>query len=105
MDQWSTCLYGKAGLPTGDLGLPAMSPVSVPAAEHIEPMGPEGFGGYSRGNAGALLLLAWGQLHTMCVLDGWSSFWMPLAVELSSLPVPLQSQSNNFERHTGQGSG
>ena len=97
MDQWSTYLYGKAGLPTGDLGPLAMSPVSVPAAEHVNPMGPEGLGGYSRTNAGALLLPARDQLHTRCVLDGWSSFRMPLAVELSSLPEPLQFQSNNFE--------
>jgi len=70
-------------LSTGDLGTPAMSPVSSPAAEHVEPTGPEGLGGCSHGNVGTLLLLAWDQLHTMCVLDGWSSFQMPLAVELS----------------------
>jgi len=92
-------------LPTGDLGPPATSPVSAPMAEHVEPMGPEGLGGCSRGNAGALVLPARDQLHTMCVLDGWSSFRMPLVVELSGLPVPQQSQSNNFERHRGQGSG
>jgi len=63
------------------------------------------FGGYSRSNASALLLLARDQLHTRCVIDGWSSFRMPLAVELSGLPVSLQSQSNNFEQHRGQGSG
>jgi len=105
MNQWSTCLYGKTGSPTGDLGPPATSPVLVPAAEHVEPTGPEGLGGCSRGNAGALLPLARDQLHTRCVLDGWSSFRMPLTMELSGLPVPLQSQSNNFERHRGQGSG
>jgi len=92
------------GLPTGDLGPPATSPVLAPAAEHVEPMGPEGLGGCSRSNASALLLLARDQLHTRCVLDGWSSFRMPLAVELSDLPVPLQFQSNNFKRHRGQGS-
>jgi len=105
MDQWSTCLYGKAGLPTGDLGLLAMSIVLAPVAEHVEPTGPEKLGGSSRDNGGALLPLARDQLHTRCVLDGWSSFRMPLAVELYGLPVPLQSQSNNFERHRGQGSG
>jgi len=59
------------GLTTGDLGLLATSPVSAPAAEHVEPTGPEGLGGCSRGNAGALLLPARDQLHTRCVLDGW----------------------------------
>ena len=82
-----------------------MSPVSAPVAEHVEPMGPEGLGDCSRGNAGALLILVRDQLHTRCVLDGWSSFRMPLAVELCGLPVSLQSQSNNFERHRGQGLG
>ena len=105
MDQWSTCSYGKAGLSTGDLGLPAISPVMALVVEPVEPMGPEGLGGYNRNNASALLLLARDQLHIRCVLDGWSSFQMPLAMELSGLPVPLQSQSNNFEQHRGQGSG
>ena len=105
MDQWNTCPYGKAGLSTGDLDPSAMSPVLAPAAEHVEPMGPEGLGGCSHSNAGALLLLARDQLHTRCILDGWSSFQMPLAMEISDLPVSLQSQSNNFERHRGQGSG
>ena len=104
MDQWSTCPYGKAGLPTGDLGSPAMSPLLALVVEHVEHMGLEGLQGCSHNNAGALLLPARDQLHTRCVLDGWSSFRMPLAVELSGLPVPLQSQSNNFERHRGQGS-
>ena len=81
---------------TGDLGPPAMSPVLAPVVEHVEPMGPEGLGGCSRSNASALLLLARDQLHTRCVLDGCSSFRMLLAVELSDLPVPLQSQSNNL---------
>jgi len=105
MDQWSTCPYGKAGLSTGDLDSPAMSPVLALVVEHVEPMGPEGLGGCSRNNAGALLLLARDQLHTRCVLDGWSTFQMPLVVELSGLPVSLQSQSKNFEQHRGQGSG
>ena len=74
MDQWSTCPYGKAGLSTGDLGPLAMSPVLALVVEHVEPMGPEGLGGCSRNNAGALLLPARNQLHTRCVLDGWSSF-------------------------------
>ena len=72
---------------------------------HVEPMGLEGLGGCSRDNAGALLLLARDQLHTRCVLDGWSSFQMPLAVELSGSPMLLQSQSKNFEQRRGQGSG
>ena len=82
---------------TVDLGPPAMSPVLALAAEHVGPTGPEALGGCSRGNAGALLLPARDQLHTRCVLDGWSSFRMPPAMELSGLPVSLQSQSNNFE--------
>jgi len=97
MDQWSTCPYGKAGLSTGDRDPLAMSPVLALVVEHVEPMGPEGLGSCSRNNAGALLLLARDQLHTRCVLDGWSSFQMPLVVELSGLPMSLQSQSNNFE--------
>jgi len=105
MDQWSTCLYEKAGLSNCDLGSPATSPVLALVVEHVEPMGPEGLGGCSHNNAGALLLLAWDQLYARCVLDGWSSFQMPLVVELSSLPVSLQSQSKNFEQHRGQGSG
>jgi len=105
MDQWSTNPYGKAGLSTGDLGPPAMSPVLALEVEHVEPMGPEGLGGCSDNNAGALLLLARDQLHTRCILDGWSSFQMPLVVELSGLSVPLQPQSSNFEQHRGQGSG
>jgi len=91
-------LYGKAGSPNGDLGPLATSPVLAPTAEHVEPTGPEGLRGCSRSNVGVLLSLARDQLHTRCVLDGWSSFRMPLAVELSDLLVPLQSQSNNFER-------
>ena len=90
---------------TGDLGSLAMSPVSALVVAHVEHMGLVGLGGCSRNNAGALLLLAQDQLHTRCVLDGWSSFQMPLAVELSGLPVLLQSQSSNFEQHRGQGSG
>jgi len=58
--------------------------------EHVVPMGLEQLVGCSRDNA---------------VLGGWPSFQMPRAVELSSSPVPVQSQSNNFERHTGQGLG
>jgi len=69
------------------------------------PQVPKDSGGCSHGNVGALLLPARDQLHTRCVLDAWSSFRMPLAVELSGLPVPLQSQSINFKRHRGQGSG
>ena len=103
MDQWSTCPYGKAGLSTGDLGSPAMSPVLALVVAHVEPMGLEGLGGCSRDNAGVLLLLVRDQLHTKCVLDGWSSFQMPLAVELSGSPVLLQSR--NFEQRRGQGSG
>ena len=105
MDQGSTCPYGKAGLSTGDLGPLAMSHVLALVVAHVKPMGLEGFGGCSRNNAGALLLLVQDELHTRCVLDGWSSFQMPLAVELSGLPVSLQSQSNNFKQHRGQGSG
>ena len=56
MDQWSTCPYGKAGLSTGALGPPAMSPVLALVVEHVEPMCPEGLGDCSRNNAGALLL-------------------------------------------------
>ena len=97
MDQWSTCLYGKAGLSTGDLGSPTLSPVLALVVEHVEPMGPEGLGGCSHNNARD-------QLHARCVLDGWSSFQMPLVVELSGLLVSLQSQSSNFEQHRGQGS-
>jgi len=105
MDQWSTCPYEKAGLSTGDLGSLAIFPVLALVVEHVEPLGPEGLGGCSHNNAGALLLPARDQLHTRCVLDGWSSFHMPLIVELSGLPVSLQSQSSNFEQHRGQGSG
>jgi len=102
MDQWSTYRYGKAGLSTGDLDSPAMSPVLALVVEHVEPMGPEGLRGCSHNNAGALLVPVRDQLHTRCVLDGWSSFQMPLIVELSGSPVSLQSQSNNFEQHRGQ---
>ena len=105
MDQWSTYPYEKAGLSTGDLGSPAMSPVLALVVAHVEPMGLEGLRGCSHNNASALLLPTRDQLYTRCVLDGWSSFQMPLVVELSGLPVSLQSQSNNFERHRGQGSG
>ena len=105
MDQWSTCPYGKAGLSTGDLGSPAISPVLALVVEHVEPMGPEGLGGCSRNNAGALLLLVQGQLHTRCVLGEWLSFQMPLGVELSGSLVLLQSQSKNFEQRRGQDSG
>jgi len=105
MDQWSTCPYGKAGLSTGALGSPSMSAVLALVVEHVEPMGPEGLGGCSDNNAGALLLPTRDQLHTKCVRDVWSSYQMPLVVELSGLPVSLQSQSNNFEQHRGQGSG
>jgi len=105
MDQWSTCPYGKAGLSTGDLGSPAMSHVLALVVAHVEPMGLEGLVGCSRNNAGPLLLPAWDQLHTRCVLDGWSSFQMPLVVALSGLPVSLQPQSKNIEQHRGQGSG
>jgi len=82
-----------------------MSPVLALVVEHVEPMGPEGLGGCNRNNVGALLLPARDQLHARCVLDGLSSFEMPLVVELSGLPVSLQSQSKNFEQHRGQGSG
>jgi len=92
MDQWSTCPYEKAGLSTGDLGSPAMSPLLAPVVAHVEPTGLEELEGCSHYNAGALLLLVWDQLHTRCVLDGWSSFQMPLAVELSGSLVLLQSQ-------------
>ena len=105
MDQWNTCPYEKAGLSTGDLGSPAMSPVLALVVAHVEPMGLEGLGGCNRTNAGTLLLLVWDQLHTRCVLDGWSSFQMPLAVELSGSLVLLQSQSKDFEQCRGQGSG
>ena len=74
---------------TGNLGSTAMSPVLALVVAHVEPMGPKGLGGYSRNNAGALLLPAWDQRNTRCVLDGWSSFQMPLVVELSGLPVSL----------------
>ena len=90
---------------TGDLGSPTMSPVLALVVAHVEPMGPEGLGGCSRNNAGALLLPDRDQLHTRCILDGWSSFQRPLVVEISSLPVSLQSQLKNFEQHRGQGSG
>ena len=72
---------------------------------HVEPMVHDGLGGCSYYNAGALLLPARDQLHTRCILVGWSSFQMPLIVELSVLPVSLQSQTNNFVQHRGQGSG
>ena len=65
MDQWGTCPYGKAGLSTGDLNPPAMSPVLALVVEHVKPMGPKGLGGCSHNNAGALLLLARDQLHTV----------------------------------------
>ena len=72
---------------------------------HVKPMGLEGRRGCSRNNVGALLLLVRGQLHTRCVLGGWSSFQMPLAVEFSSSLVLLQSQSKSFEQRRGQGLG
>jgi len=50
------CPYGKVGLSTGDLGSLTMSLVLALVVEHVEPMGPEGLGGYSRNNAGVLLL-------------------------------------------------
>ena len=105
MDQWSTCPYEKAGLSTVDLDFPAMSPVLALVVAHVKPMGLEGLRGCSRNIAGALLLLARDQLHTRCVLDGWSSFQMPLVVELSDSPVLLQSQSKIFEQRRGQGLG
>jgi len=105
MDQWSTFPYGKAGLSTSDLGPPAMSPVLALVVAHVEPMRLEGLGGCSHNNTAVLLLLAQNQLHTRCILDGWSSFQMPLVVELYGLLVSLQSQSSNFEQHRGQGSG
>ena len=71
MDQWSTCPYEKAGLSTGDLGSPAMSPLLALVVVHVEPTGLEELEGCSRYNAGALLLPARDQLHTRCVLDGW----------------------------------
>ena len=91
MDQWSTCPYEKVGLSTGDLGPPAMSPVLALVVAHVKPMGLDGLGGCSHNNAGALLLLVRDQLHTRCILDGWSSFQMPLAVEFSGSLVLLQS--------------
>ena len=103
-DQWSTCPYEKAGLSTGDLGSPAMSPLLALVVAHDEPMGLEGLVDCNRNNAGALLLLVQGQLHTRCVLDGWSSFQMPLAVEFSGSLVLLQSPSKSFEQRRGQGS-
>ena len=101
MDQWSTCPYEKAGLSTGDIGPPTMSPVLALVIAHVL----KGLGGCSRYNAGALLLLVRDQLHTRCVLDVWSSFQMPLIVELFGSLVLLQSQSKNFEQRRGQGSG
>ena len=44
MDQWSTCPYEKAGLSTGDLGSPAMSPALALVVAHVEPMGPKDSG-------------------------------------------------------------
>ena len=82
-----------------------MSPVLVLVVAHVEPMGLEGLWGCSRYNVGALLLLARDQLHTWCVLGGWSSFQLPVTVELSGSLVLLQSQSENFEQRRGQGSG
>ena len=105
MDQWSTCPYGKAGLSTGDLGSPAMSPLLALVVAHVEPMGLEGLVDCNRNNAGALLLLVQGQLHTKCVLGEWLSFQMPLAVEFSGSLVLLQSQSKSFAQRRGQGSG
>ena len=105
MDQWSTCPYEKAGLSTGDLGSPAMSPLLALVVAHDEPMGLEGLVDCNRNNAGALLLLVQGQLHTRCVLSEWSSFQMPLAVEFSGSLVLLQSQSKSFAQSRGQGSG
>jgi len=105
MDQWSTCPYEKAGLSTGGLGSPTMSPLLALVVAHVEPMGLEGHEGCSHDNAGALLLPVQDQLHTRCVLDGWSSFQMSLAVELSGSLVLLQSQSENFEQRRGQGPG
>ena len=105
MDQWSTSPYGKAGLSTSGLGSPSMSPLLALVVAHVEPMGLEELGGCSRNNAGAMLLLVWDQLHTRSVLNGWSSFHMPLAVEHSGSLVLLQSQSKSFEQRRGQGSG
>ena len=82
-----------------------MSPLLALVVAHVELMGLEGLEDCSRDNAGALLLLVRDQLHTRCVLDGWSSFQMPLAMELSGSLVLLQSQSKNFEQRRGQGSG
>ena len=53
---------------TGDLGSLAMSPLSALVVAQDEPMGLEGLEGYNRNNAGVLLLLVQGQLHTKCVL-------------------------------------
>ena len=104
MDQWSTYPYEMVGLSTGDLGPPAMSPVLALVVAHVEPMGLEGLRGCSRDNA-ALLPLVRDQLRTRCVLDGWSSFQMPLVVDLSGSLVLLQSQSKNFEERRDQDSG
>ena len=104
MDQRSTCPYEKAGLSTGDLGSPAMSPLLALVVVHDEPMGLEGLEGCNRNNAGKLLLLVQGQLHTKCVLGEWLSFQMPLAVEFSGSLVLLQSQSKSFAQLRGQGS-
>ena len=60
-----------------------MSPVLAPAAEHVEPMGPEGLGGYSRSNAGALLLLARDQLYTRYILDRCGALWFTGATAIS----------------------
>ena len=79
----------KVGLSTGDLGPPAISSVLALVVAHVEPMGLEGLGGCSHNNAGALLLLVRDQLHTRCVLGGWLSFQMPLAVEFSGSLVLL----------------
>ena len=61
----------KGGFATGELGLPAMSPLMVVLVEHVVPMGLEGLGGCSRDNVGALLLPARDQLHAVYVLGGW----------------------------------
>ena len=82
-----------------------MSPLLALVVTHDEPMGLEGLGGCNRNNAGALLLLVQGQLHTRCVLGEWLPFQMPLTVELSGSLVLLQSQSKSFEQCRGQGSG
>jgi len=75
MDLWSTCLYGKAGLSTGDLGSPAMSTV-LALVEHVEPMGLKGLEGCSssdRGSAPYLVHSRW-----VVILFGCHSLWSSL---------------------------